>query len=74
MTYECQHCFRTFASPYALKRHISDKHQYIAEDEGETFRSNIPYEEPGLWDDDLPVEEPGLWDDDLPTEDQIVSS
>ena len=74
MTYECLHCSRTFATPYALKRHISDKHQYNAEDEGETSRSNIPYEEPGLWDDDLPIEEPGLWDDDLPTEDQIVSS
>jgi hypothetical protein len=76
MVYNCLHCFRTFAIPYALKRHISDKHQYdFAEDEGETSRSNIPrYEEPGLW-DDLPIEEPGLWDDDLsPTEDQIVSS
>jgi len=74
MTYECAHCSQTFATPYALKRHISAKHQYIAEDEGETSRSNIPYEEPGLWDYDLPIEEPGLWDDDLPTEDQIVSS
>lgn len=74
MTYKCLHCYRTFATPYALKRHISDKHQYIADDEGETSRSNIPYEEPGLWDDDLPIEEPGLFDDDLPTGDQIVSS
>jgi len=73
MVYECQHCFRTFATPYALKRHISDKHQYIAEDKGETSRSNIQYEELSLW-DDLPIEEPGLWDDDLTTEDQIVSS
>lgn len=74
MTYKCSHCSRTFATPYALKRHISDKHQYIAEDEGETSRSNIiPYDDPSLWDDDLPIEEAGLWEDDLPTEDQIVS-
>jgi Zinc finger, C2H2 type len=70
MSYECRHCSRTFATPYALKRHISDKHEF----EGETSRSNVPYyEEPGLW-GDLPIEEPDLWDDDLPTEDQIVSS
>jgi len=73
MVYNCLHCSRTFATPYALKRHISDKHQYIAEDEGETSRLNIPYDEPGLWDYDLPVNEPGLWDGDLPTEDQMVS-
>ena len=76
MTYTCLHCFRTFATPYALKRHISDKHKYTDEDEGETSRLNLPYEEPGLWDDDLPTKEPSLWDlptekpiwDDLPTE------
>ena len=74
MIYKCEHCSRTFATPYALKGHISDKHQYIAEDKGKTSRSNVPYyEEPGLW-GDLPIEEPDLWDDDLPTEDQIVSS
>jgi len=73
MVYNCLHCSRTFATPYTLKRHISDKHQYIVEDEGETSRLNIPYDEPGLWDDDLPVNEPGLWDGDLPTEDQMVS-
>jgi len=75
MTYTCLHCSRTFATPYALKRHISDKHKYTDEDEGETSRLNLPYEEPGLWDDDLPTKEPGLWDllteepiwDDLPT-------
>jgi len=71
MIYKCEHCSRTFATPYALKRHISDKHQYIAEDEGETSHSNIPS---GIWDNDLPIKESGLWDDDLPTEDQIVSS
>lgn len=76
MTYTCLHCSRTFATPYALKRHISDKHKYTDEDEGETSRLNLPYEEPGLSDDDLPTKEPGLWDllteepiwDDLPTE------
>jgi len=76
MTYTCLHCSRTFATPYALKRHISDKHKYTDENEGETSRLNLPYEEPGLWDDDLPTKEPGLWDllteepiwDDLPTE------
>jgi hypothetical protein len=69
MTYTCLHCSRTFATPYALKRHISDKHKYIDEDEGETSRLNLPYEEPGIWDDDLPTKEPGLWD--LPTEEPI---
>jgi hypothetical protein len=70
MTYKCTHCSRTFATPYALKRHISDKHQYDVEDKGESSHSNLPYEEPGLWDDDdnLPYrEEPDLWDD-LPEE------
>jgi hypothetical protein len=73
MTYTCLHCSRTFATPYALKRHISDKHKYDTDDdEGETSRLNLPYEEPGLWDDDLPTNEPGLWDDDLPTEEPIL--
>jgi len=53
MTYNCLHCSRTFATPYGLKRHISDKHQYINEEEGETSHSELPYEEPGLWDDDF---------------------
>ena len=61
MTYICLHCSRTFATSYALKRHIS-----------ETSRLNLPYEEPGLWDDDLPYEEHGLWDDDLPTEELML--
>jgi hypothetical protein len=55
MTYKCLHCSRTFATPYSLKRHISDKHQYINEQSNkdeEAFQSNVPYEEPGLWDDD----------------------
>ena len=76
MTYTCLHCSRTFATLYALKRHISDKHKYTDEDEGETSRLSLPYEEPGLWDDDLPTKESSLWDllteepiwDDLPTE------
>ena len=67
MTYQCSHCSRTFLTPYALKRHVSDKHQYIIEDEVEPSGSKLPYEEPGLWDEDLPTEE-HLWDDD----DQMV--
>jgi hypothetical protein len=52
---------------------VSDKHKYDTDDdEGETSRLNLPYEEPGLWDDDLPTNEPGLWDDDLPTEEPIL--
>ena len=60
MTYNCLHCSRTFATPYALKRHISEKHQYhiIEEEEGESSHSNLPYEEPGLWDDDFIMEDP----------------
>src|SRR5208283_2604785 len=73
MSYKCNYCSRTFAKPYGLKRHISDKHEYDVEEEGETSHSNLPWEEPGLWsddddDNDLPYrEEPGLWDD-LPDE------
>ena len=67
MTYQCTHCFQTFSTPYALKRHISSKHQYITKDEGEASRSNKPYEEPDLWDDNLPTDE-HLWDDDLSME------
>ena len=71
MSYECLYCSRTFATPYALKRHISAKHQFINEDEGEASSSQMSYEEPGLWDDDLPTDEPGLWnDDDLLISDQ----
>jgi len=72
MTYQCIHCSRTFSSPYSLKRHISDKHQYISDDEGEASYSNrLPYEESDLWDDNLPTDD-DIWDDDLPTEDQTV--
>src|SRR5205814_8935034 len=46
-------CSRTFASPYALKRHISDKHRNQVTSDSNDFRtSEMPYEEPGLWDDD----------------------
>ena len=45
MGYQCLHCSRTFSTPFGLKRHISDRHQYIA-DEGESSQSNLlPYEE-----------------------------
>ena len=66
-SYQCLYCTVTFSTPYALKRHISEKHNYIEEDNGETSQSKITYEkEPGLWDDDIPIDEPGLWDDDIP--------
>ena len=66
MTYTCLHCSRTFSTPYALKRHISDKHQYhIIEEEGKSSHSNLPTEEPGLWDDDLLINYlKNLWDED----------
>src|ERR1044071_9858880 len=71
MSYECLYCSRTFATPYVLKRHISAKHQFINEDEGKASSSQMPYEEPGLWDDDLLTDEPSLWNnDDLLTGDQ----
>jgi len=71
MSYEYLYCSQTFATPYTLKRHISAKHQFINEDEGEASSSQMPYEEPGLWDDDLLTDEPSLWnDDDLLTGDQ----
>ena len=70
MIYNCLYCSRTFSTPYALKRHISSKHPYADEDEGESSQSKIQYkEETGLWDVDLP-EEDDLWDD----EDQMVRS
>ncbi|CAB5391493.1 unnamed protein product [Rhizophagus irregularis] len=52
-SYKCSHCSRTFTTPYALKRHISDKHRYkIDENEGSTTQMEI-VEEPGLWDEDV---------------------
>ena len=75
MAYKCLHCSRTFATSYALKRHISDKYRYITEDDGgEEFQTNIPVEESDLWDEDkgeefqtnISVDEPSnLWDDDF---------
>src|SRR2546429_9966747 len=57
MGYQYLHCSRTFSIPFGLKRHISDRHQYIA-DEGESSQSNLlPYEEPGLWDEDFIMED-----------------
>src|SRR3954452_3903983 len=53
MTFKCLHYFCTFATPYALKRHISKKHQYNTnKDEEEAFQSNIPYKELGLWNEE----------------------
>lgn len=49
MGYQCLHCSRTFATSYALKRHISDKHRYIVEDENKD-ETNIPIEQ---HDDDI---------------------
>ena len=73
MTFKCLHCFRTFTIPYALKRHISEKHQYNTnKDEEEAFQSNILYEELSLWDKEetfqlniLTYEELSLWDEDF---------
>ena len=62
MAYKCLHCSRNFATPSALKRHISAKHQYESEDAA--TQSNIPNEEPGLWDETGLWDEPGLWDDE----------
>ena len=68
MAYECPYCSRTFSTPYAVKRHISDKHQHdINKDEDETSKiPKVQYkEEPDIWDSD---------DDLLLTEDQMVRS
>ena len=67
MAYECPYCSRTFSTPYAVKRHISDRHQHddINKNEGETSKIPQYKEEPGLWDSD---------DDLLLTEDQMVRS
>ena len=56
MTFKCLHCFHTFATPYALKRHISEKHQYNTnKDEKKAFQSNIPYKEFSLWNEDFTI-------------------
>jgi hypothetical protein len=65
MTYLCEFCKRTFATTYALKRHVSDKHQY---EEVETSRSNPPHEDPDIWDVEPsrprsnPPREEDIWD------------
>jgi len=73
--YRCGICGCTFSTPYALKRHISDKHKYestsIDEDKGESSQPKTTYEEePGIWDEyGLLTEETNLWDEyGLPTE------
>ena len=70
MGYQCLHCSRTFSIPFGLKRHISDRHQYIA-DEGESSQSNLlPYEEPGLWDEDFIMEDEEDEEDEEVEEDE----
>ena len=75
-SYQCTACSLTFANPYQLKRHISDKHRnrVTAGDNHDSGTSKMSYqEEPGLWTDNddsgtskIPYqEEPGLWDDDI---------
>ena len=70
MAYLCELCSRTFATTYALKRHISDKHQHRVEEE--TSRPRLE-EDPSIWDDDVEFEpsssrrhpreeDPSIWD------------
>src|SRR5436190_21754424 len=88
-SFQCSSCSRTFASAYALKRHISDKHRsYVTIDNDDSCTSEMPYEEPGLWTDNddnvetskIPYqEEPDLWDidndnDDSKDKDKMVSN
>src|SRR3989440_6157450 len=70
MGYQCLHCSHTFSTPFGLKRHISDRHQYIA-DEGESSQSNLlPYEEPGLWNEDFIMEDEEDEEDEEVEEDE----
>src|SRR5687767_10772460 len=74
--FECSYCSHTFASAYALKRHISVKHRnHVISDNDDDETSAMPYEDPGLWTDNddndetskIPYQEdPDLWniDDD----------
>ena len=72
-SYQCLHCSRTFSTPFGLKRHISAKHQYIA-DEGESSQSNLlPYEEPGLWDEDFIMEDEEVEEDEEYEEDEPIT-
>jgi hypothetical protein len=70
MAYLCEFCKRTFATTYALKRHVSDKHQY---EKVETSRSNPPREE-DIWGDvepsgsrSNPPHEEDIWGDVEPS-------
>ena len=52
----CLHYFCTFTTSYALKCHISEKHQYNTnKDEKKAFQSNIPYKEFSLWNEDFTI-------------------
>ena len=70
MIYTCLYYSWNFVIPYVLKCHISEKYQYINEDE--PSHSTIKYDKPGFWRDNLPIDEANLWDEDLPT--KIVRS
>src|SRR6185312_11157687 len=73
MGYQCLHCSRTFSTPFGLKHHISDRYQYIA-DEGESSQSNLlPYEEPGLWDEDFIMEDEKVEEDEEYEEDEPIT-
>ena len=62
MSYKCSHCSRFFSTPYALKRHIFERHQYD-NDIGEASTQQNTIVEDDLWDEPY-EEEPGLWDED----------
>jgi len=47
MGFQCSHCIRSYSSSYALKRHISDKHPIINEEEPLT--QTVIYEDSTLW-------------------------
>jgi|SRR5688572_27203112 len=73
-SYECTACKLTFANPYHLKRHISEKHRnrVTAGDDHDSGTSKMSYQEdPDLWTDydsgtsKIPYQEdPNLWTDD----------
>ena len=76
-SFMCLHCDRTFASPYELKRHISEKHQYDnneIEDEGALLQTKVA-EESGLWDDKgtpFQMNIDSLWDNSgAPNQDEL---
>ena len=63
MTFQCSYCSRIYSNAYGLKRHISDKYQFI-NDQEKTISLKIPlYEEPDLWDEEFTLDY---------SEDQIV--